>query len=674
MVTRQFTPFPELGRISVTSFVDDFQGHLWLGSRSTKGLLKFDQKTGQFERYLPDPTNTESAGTNSIIDLLIDRSGMLWTATLQGLFSFDPESASFVRYIHDEDDSLSISNNGVQSLFEDSKGRFWVGMDGGLNRYEASTQSFTQYTRKNSGLTDNLVSYMAEDRQGRLWITHWGGRGVTRFDPETEVFRHFSNEDGFRFGGSQSIYASPNGEMFIGGTNGFDVFYPEQLEDNSLPPLVSLTRFQLFGEPITPDDDGPLKEAIHEARELQLSHQQNDLTFEYVGIHFKNPERNRYNYMLEGFDKGWRGETMERTATYTNVPPGDYVFRVKASNSDGVWNEEGASIRVIIRPPWWRTGWAILVYGFLFLAGIAGINRYQQRRLLRKAREKARERELKHAHEIEEAYHQLEEAHTNLKTTQQQLVQSEKMASLGQLTAGIAHEIKNPLNFVNNFAAVNAELLEELVQSPDEHLDEVMDMLQAAKINAQQIKKHGERADRIVQSMMQHARESNTERYRVELTPIVDECVNVTYHAVKSQRPDFEVAIEKSFDERIGPVEMAPQDISRVLQNLLNNAFYAVQEKMKQADEDYEPRVTVSTSLEENAVEIRVCDNGTGIPADVRDKVFEPFFTTKPAGSGTGLGLSLSYDIVVNGHNGSLRLEDGEEGAAFVVSLPVKEA
>ena len=273
--------------------------------------------------------------------------------------------------------------------------------------------------------------------------------------------------------------------------------------------------------------------------------------------------------------------------------------------------------------------------------------------------------ELENARELEKAYEKL-------KATQAQLIQQEKMASLGQLTAGIAHEIKNPLNFVNNFAEINEDLAGELRDALAHGGANVDDLLDDLVSNARQIAKHGKRADRIVKSMMEHARGGSGERYHVAVNSFVEEYVNLSYHGMQAQRPDLKVKIERQYDERIGTVEMSPQEMGRVLLNLLNNAFYAVHEQAARVNGPYVPTVRVSTRRADAHVEIRICDNGRGIPAGVKDKIFEPFFTTKPTGTGTGLGLSLSYDIVTQGHGGRLTVESTEgEGATFVITLPV---
>ncbi len=282
--------------------------------------------------------------------------------------------------------------------------------------------------------------------------------------------------------------------------------------------------------------------------------------------------------------------------------------------------------------------------------------------------------------QVEERTAELKRSLENLKTTQAQLIQAEKMASLGQLTAGIAHEIKNPLNFVNNFAVLSVELTDDLARQieahkhrlPTEVTDDLQEMLDDLRLNAEKIHHHGHRADSIVQSMMQHASGGEGQRRATDVNALVEEYVNLAFHGKRANVPDFNVTIERDYDEAVGEVEMAPQEIGRVFINLLNNAFDAVHERALSHNGQYAPTVTVSTRQGQGQVEICVADNGSGIAEEIQEKIFEPFFTTKPTGQGTGLGLSLSYDIVTQGHGGTLTVESDEgEGAAFVVKLPV---
>ena len=277
-----------------------------------------------------------------------------------------------------------------------------------------------------------------------------------------------------------------------------------------------------------------------------------------------------------------------------------------------------------------------------------------------------------------------EVSHTlnELKSTQAQLIQSEKMASLGELTAGIAHEIQNPLNFVNNFSEVNTELIDELQQElKSGKTDEALSISNDIKDNEQKINHHGKRADAIVKGMLMHSRTSTGQKELTDINVLADEYLRLSYHGLRAKDKSLNANFKTDFDENIGKINIIPQDIGRVLLNLFTNAFYSVTEKNKHHPEHYEPIVSVSTKkiirpddpVGRGKAEIRVKDNGMGIPQKLMDKIFQPFFTTKPTGQGTGLGLSLSYDIITKGHGGQLKVDTKEgEFAEFIIILPIQ--
>jgi signal transduction histidine kinase len=267
-----------------------------------------------------------------------------------------------------------------------------------------------------------------------------------------------------------------------------------------------------------------------------------------------------------------------------------------------------------------------------------------------------------------ELKHSLEE----LRSTQAQLIQSEKMASLGELTAGIAHEIQNPLNFVNNFSDVNQEMIDEAGEEIDKgNIGQVKNILNDIKENSAKISHHGKRADAIVKGMLQHSRISTGQKESTDINALTDEYLRLSYHGIRAKDKSFNATLQTNFDASIGRINIVPQDIGRVILNILNNAFYAVNEKKSQSSETYEPTISVFTKRVSNRIEIVVKDNGDGIPQKVIDKIFQPFFTTKPTGQGTGLGLSLSYDII-KAHGGEIKVQTKEgEGSEFLVQLPV---
>jgi signal transduction histidine kinase len=275
--------------------------------------------------------------------------------------------------------------------------------------------------------------------------------------------------------------------------------------------------------------------------------------------------------------------------------------------------------------------------------------------------------------ELEQKRSAVEAALSELQATQKQLIHAEKMASLGELTAGIAHEIQNPLNFVNNFSEVSSELIEEMNEAIEKgDLPEARAIAGDLKQNLEKIEHHGKRADGIVKGMLQHSRSSEGEKEPTDLNTLADEYLRLAYHGLRARDKGFNATMELDLDPALPTVEVVPQDIGRVLLNLLTNAFHAVNERKAKSQEGYSPTVWVQTRKKEKAIELTVRDNGGGIPAEIRDKIFQPFFTTKPTGQGTGLGLSLSYDIV-KAHGGSITAESKEgEGTEFTIKLPAK--
>lgn len=283
----------------------------------------------------------------------------------------------------------------------------------------------------------------------------------------------------------------------------------------------------------------------------------------------------------------------------------------------------------------------------------------------------------------EELEHTLEE----LKATQAQLIQSEKMASLGELTAGIAHEIQNPLNFVNNFSEISIELLNEMMEElASQHSGEVEAIASDIRQNLEKIVHHGKRADSIVKGMLQHSRSNSGVKEPTDINALCDEYLRLAYHGLRAKDKSFNATLKTNFDEALGKIDIVPQEIGRVILNLLTNAFYAVSEKKNQLEKEaqsgdgqsakqvYEPSVLIGTKKLDTKIEIVVRDNGNGIPEEALDKIFQPFFTTKPTGKGTGLGLSMSYEIVTKAHGGELKVENNEaEGVTFTIVLPVKE-
>jgi len=408
---------------------------------------------------------------------------------------------------------------------------------------------------------------------------------------------------------------------------------------------------------------------------LSLPYDQNNLRFHFANYLPQYAGDYRYQYILDGVDEKWSPVTdLPVSENYNNISPGHYTFRIAAKKGYGNWSSP-SEFNFRIRPPWWFSWWAELLY-FLIFIGLLRL--WVRQRSLRLLKENAWLEQ-----KVAERTEALSQSLENLRQAQGQLLQAEKMASLGELTAGIAHEIQNPLNFVNNFSEVNTELLEDVNKSLDNgNMAEVKSILKDIEMNMVKITFHGKRADAIVKGMLLHSRASSGQKIPTDINTLADEYLRLSYHGLRARDKSFNAQFVMDFDENAGELMLVQQDIGRVLLNLFNNAFYSVTEKKKQLEkrgdqekEIYEPTVSVSTKRKKDFLEIRVRDNGQGIPKKVIDKIFQPFFTTKPAGQGTGLGLSLSYDIITKEHNGKIDVTTKEnEYTEFIIELPVHTA
>jgi signal transduction histidine kinase len=371
---------------------------------------------------------------------------------------------------------------------------------------------------------------------------------------------------------------------------------------------------------------------------------------------------------LEGRDDTWvYSNDVSTSKTYFNLLAGSYTFKVATKGITGKWSAP-AEFNFTILPPWWKTWWAYLTYTLLTILGIRGIVQYRSRQLKRENRlleEKVSQRT-----------EELKSTIDHLKATQSQLIHSEKMASLGELTAGIAHEIQNPLNFVNNFSEINHELLEEAeVEMVNGNLDSVQDIIHDLKKNEQKISEHGKRADSIVKGMLLHSRSATGEKIGTDINALCEEYLRLAYHGIRAKDRNFNADFETDFDLNLPLVKVVPQDIGRVLLNIINNAFQSLlRDNNLKVSKSQTPKVSITTKSIKDRIEISISDNGPGIPDDLKDKIFQPFFTTKPTGEGTGLGLSLSYDIV-KAHGGELTCSSKVgEGSTFMIILPLNKS
>ncbi|MGE5375596.1 MAG: two-component regulator propeller domain-containing protein, partial [Bacteroidota bacterium] len=355
---------------NISAIIPDQNGGLWIGTFG--GLSHYDGNTGQFTTYSSDPNHPSSLSHNMVVSLYLDSGNHLWIGTWGGGLNeldlndpthSDPRRASFTHYINNPEDVSSLSENSVWTIHQTADGNVWLGTQLGLNRLDPLTKKFTHYTEK-QGLPNNVVLGILEDDRGDLWLTT--NNGLAQFDPQTGKFTVYDSSDGLQSNefNSNAYYRAKDGTLYVGGINGFNRFKPQNIRPNPIAPQIVLTKFEVFNEPLPVDLSG--KEPI------RLNYKQDFISFEFAAFDFQAPQNNQYAYMLEGFDKDWIQVGNRRYATYTNLPGGQYVFRVKASNSDGTWNNTGIAVPVIITPPIWQTWWFIGLAIFVLGVAVAG--------------------------------------------------------------------------------------------------------------------------------------------------------------------------------------------------------------------------------------------------------------------------------------------------------------
>ena len=711
--TKKLTHFPSsddaatLMNPRVTRLICNDSSSIWISTYGG-GLSKLNLTDLTFEHYQANPSDSSALSYDVIYTMEEGAENDLWLAIAvnRGIERFDIETGTTAKY---------LSNIRIQSIYKDQQDRIWAGGGSGLYLYDTSVDDFLPLKNSDNEIViQELIHTITSDQRGNLWICAF--TGIFKLDPETKQVFRYTKEYGIDGLHESQAKNGPDNTIYIGSTTGYYAFHPDSLFNYDAESEVLITSFSINDQKVVPGKGGILEKSIFETSQINLKYNQNSFSFKSTKVDFRTSRNEAILYMLENYDSSWGRTYAGEEVKYSRIPAGKYALHIKSANSrSGIWSQK--TIDLIVLPPWWRTWWAYVLY--ILLAGtlLYFIDRFQRNRLLAKERALAKEKELAHAREIEKAYEEL-------KTTQNQLIHSEKMASLGELTAGIAHEIQNPLNFVNNFSEVSDELIdeaiEELTSTPlnqltEENIEEAQEILNDLKGNLEKINHHGHRASSIVKGMLQHSRVSSGEKELTDINQLCDEYMRLAYHGLRAKDSNFNCKMEMDFDESIGKVNVIPQDFGRVLLNLITNAFQACALRQAQdtalrqaqdtalrqaqgttlrqpsissgqiaqgtAEASYMPEVVVTTrrlSLSADKaggveVEVRVSDNGNGIPEEIQDKIFQPFFTTKPTGEGTGLGLSMSYDIITKGHGGTLTVESEEgEGSEFTITLPIQ--
>jgi signal transduction histidine kinase/ligand-binding sensor domain-containing protein/DNA-binding response OmpR family regulator len=661
----------QFGNTGVWSIVEDPPGFLW--AATYRGLYHYEIATGRARHYRFDPADSTALPEEIAFDVFRDRDGVIWAVTEnylvrladaergrferwrykeratsglwvfpstvqtgdgtlwlgsdQGLVRFDPKTGTIRHYRHDPRQPGSLSHDVIRSILPDPRSPnrvLWIGTaGGGLNRFDIDSGTFVHFTER-EGLPNNVVYGVLSDTIGNLWLST--NKGLSRFDPSTRRFRNFDADDGLQSNefNSGAAFKSRSGELFFGGIYGFNYFRPEDVHDNPNIPAVAITGFRRGNRYETVRDTGSvLRTTISEADTLRLSYRDAVLTFEFAALEYSAPAKNRYAYRMVGFNDEWVESGAVRSATYTNLPPGHYRFQVRASNNDGVWNEQGAALAIIINPPWWATWWAYAFYGALALAALYGMRRYEMNRMRLESRLEIQHVEAEQLRELDRAR--------------------------SRLFANVSHEFRTPLTLtMGPLDDLRAGLHGPLSPAAAEQVD-------LARRNA------GRVLD-LINEILELARaESGRETVharRLDLGSFVASVARAFLPLAERKAISYDVQ---------GPSEQTivyadPDHLDRALSNLLSNAF-------KFTTDGGTIRVTVTA--DERSARISVRDSGPGIPAGDLGRIFDRFHRGQTAGTqpGTGIGLALAKELVVL-QGGSITV-DSEEGfgSTFTITL-----
>mgnify|MGYP002640654645 CR=1 FL=1 len=640
--TNKFTSFkhdPEdstsLSHDIVASVYEDRWGTIWVGTLGF-GLDRLDywDKSGKatFSHFKFNIDESLGADYLRIWAMLEDKEGLLWIGTRGGLIHYDQiNNIVLENFRFDENDQNSLGDSNVNHLYMDTQGNLWLStFSGGLNKYLPTEKKFRRY-KMEDGLSSNIVSGVFEDASGFLWIAT--NKGFCRFDPETETFRQYYNTDGIGTQNFSTGFQSKSGLVYMGGSQGITFFDPAKIQDNPVPPQIELTNFLLFNESVSiQTEDSPLTRNIAYADTLILSYKENVLSFEFAALHYSNPAQNTYSYQLEGFDEDWFDVGDKREITYTNLDPGAYAFKVKGSNSDGLWSDQERSLVLIIDPPWWKTWWAYLIYLSSALFLLAFIRRYELNR-----------QQYKRRLELEQ-------------------IEAQKLLEIDALKSrfftNISHEFRTPLTIILG----QLDILMEKSRDTD-----LKHKLGVAHNNGQRLL---QLINQLLDLSKLEAKRMRLKVSRNDLIPLVNNLLS-SFQSLAEQRG---LTLEFSSDTKNLEIYFEPELLERVFLNLISNAIKFTPSKghIRVVIQSQEPSLVAT-----NTVSISVVDNGVGIPQDRVAHIFDRFYqvddTQTREYEGTGIGLALVKELVEL-HHGSVKLRSEEgAGTSFEVLLPTNE-
>ncbi len=646
----------------VFSIASDNEGKIWLGTMT--GLECFDPETETFISIKPDPADPKGLPTGSVRDLLLDDTGRLWMSVWgNGAAYRDPVTGDFHHFKHLPEDRNSLSSNVVLSIFQDSEGRIWLGTSSGLNLLDPESGTCRWFTERD-GLPNNTIYRIQEDGDGGLWIST--NYGLARFDPYSLEVKTYLRRDGiqdneFNMGAS---HLGRSGKLYFGGINGFTIFHPDSIRHNPYIPAVVLTDFRLFNKPV-PVGEGPdgrviLDRSISETDHIELTHRDHVISFEFSVLHFASPEKNNFAYKLEGFEDQWNEVGTRNHATYTNLPPGDYTFRVRGSNNDGVWNEDGLAITLTVKPPFYRKAWFISGMAIFVLGAIYGLHRYRMR-LLDVKNKVLEQSVLERTEEMTRTNRHLQQEISVRKRIEDELRESKDIAEAAtraksEFLANMSHEIRTPMNGVLGMTSIMLDT--EL--TPDQR--DYSEMIYASATNLLVI------INDILDFSKIEAGKLKLERIEFDPCDVVDRVADMLALKAKNKGLDFRSRIAANVPRTL---RGDPGRLTQILINLANNA-------VKFTDEgEVRIQVTLENQRKSWAVlRFEVTDSGVGIPSDRLERIFGSFTQvdasiTRQYG-GTGLGLAIVKQLLdlMGGEIGVESIENKGTTFWFTVGFP----